>query len=182
MDWYSICKFLHIVAAIVWLGGALIMVILGMAADRARDDKDIVAIVLKVAWAAERVYVPASMATLVFGIVATTINGLWSALWVNLGFVGIVVTICLGVFVLTPRAKRAKAAYEAGGATPEVIAISRDILTIARFDMAVLFTVVADMVLKPGPGDWGMLAVFAAVILVAALLFLPPAFRRAAAA
>jgi len=30
MDWYSIIKFLHVSSAVIWIGGAFIMVILGV--------------------------------------------------------------------------------------------------------------------------------------------------------
>ena len=37
----------------------------------------------------------------------------------------------------------------------------REILTIAKFDMVLLFTIVADMVLKPTVNDWLTLAIMA---------------------
>ncbi len=182
LDWYLIFKFLHVVSAIIWLGGALIMVILGMRADRARNDAEIVGIVRQVAWAAERVYVPASLATLIFGLIAAWLGNLWGHLWIILGLVGVAATIALGVGVLTPRAKKAEAAYAARGAAPDVVAICREILTIAKFDMVLLFTIVADMVLKPTLNDWPTLVIMGAAIVVAAAVFLPPVFRKAPAA
>jgi len=181
MDWYPITKFLHVAFAIIWLGGAFIMVVLGAAADRARNDADIVSTVRKVAWSAERIYVPASVLTLLFGIATTWIGELWSQLWVILGLIGIAATIALGILVLSPRAKRVEAGYGAGGASPSVVATCREILAIAKFDMVLLFTIVADMVLKPGTGDWVTLAVMAAVIVVAAAVFLGGLFRPARA-
>jgi uncharacterized membrane protein len=175
MDWYTIVKFLHVSAAVIWIGGALIMVLLGAKADRAKNDAEIVGVVRQVAWAADRIYVPASLATLVFGVVAAWLGSLWASLWVNLGFVGIVSTIALGVLVLTPRAKKVAAE---DGVTPKAVALSREILTIAKFDVTVLFVVIADMVLKPDFSDWGWLVAFAAVIVVAAAFWLTPVLRK----
>ena len=179
MDWYSIFKFLHVASAVIWIGGGLIMVLLGAKADRAKNDAEIVGVVRQVAWAADRIYVPASVATLIFGLVTAWLGSLWSSLWVNLGFVGIVSTIALGVLVLTPRAKKVNAE---AGVTPKAVALSREILTIAKFDMTVLFVVVADMVLKPDVSDWGWLVAFAVVIVAAAVLWLTPVLRKTAAA
>ena len=67
MDWYVLFKFLHVTSAVIWIGGAFIMIMLGVKADRAKDDAEIVGVVRQVAWAADRIYVPASIATLVFG-------------------------------------------------------------------------------------------------------------------
>ena len=179
MDWYAIVKFLHVSSAIIWIGGAFIMVLLGAKADRAKNDAEIVGVVRQVAWAADRIYVPASIATLIFGVTAAWLGSLWSSLWVNLGFVGIVSTIALGVLVLTPRAKKVAAE---DGVTPKAVALSREILTIAKFDMAVLFVVIADMVLKPDLSDWGWLVAFAAVIVAAAAFWLAPVLRKVAPA
>jgi uncharacterized membrane protein len=118
MDWYVFFKFLHVASAVIWVGGALIMVILGARADRARDDAEIVHIVRLVAWSAERIYVPSSVATLVFGLIAAFLGNLWGSLWVILGLIGVASTIALGVVVLTPRAKRVEAGYATGGVSP----------------------------------------------------------------
>lgn len=179
MDWYSIFKFLHVASAVIWIGGGLIMVLLGARADRARNEADMVGVVRQVAWAADRIYVPASIATLIFGVITAWLGSLFSMLWVNLGFVGIVSTIALGVLVLTPRAKTVNAE---AGVTPKAVAVSREILTIAKFDMTVLFVVIADMVLKPDASDWGWLLAFVLVIAAAAALWLLPVLRKPAAA
>src|SRR5690606_13894016 len=43
--WYATFKFLHVGAAVIWIGGAFVMVVLGARADRAKNDAEIVAIV-----------------------------------------------------------------------------------------------------------------------------------------
>jgi len=179
MDWYVLFKFLHVTSAVIWIGGAFIMIMLGVKAERSKSDAELVGVVRQVAWAGERIYVPASIATLVFGLIVAWIGVLWGNLWVILGLVGVAATITLGIAVLTPRAKKVEAGYAAGGMTPDVVAISREILTIAKFDAVLLFTVVADMVLKPGADDWIVLAVMAVAIAAAAAVWLTPVFRKA---
>jgi uncharacterized membrane protein len=178
MDWYTLVKFLHVTCAVIWVGGAFVMITLGAVAERAKDDAELVRIVRQVAWAGERIYVPASIATLVFGVITAWLGGLFGNLWVILGLIGIAMTIGMGILVLTPRAKKAEAGFKAGGATPAVVAISRQLLTIAKFDAVLLFTVVADMVLKPAATDWAVLAVMALVLIAAAAVWLTPAFRK----
>lgn len=182
MDWYALVKFLHVASAVIWIGGAFVMVVLGARADRARNDAEIVGVVRQVAWAAERVYVPASVATLVFGVIAATLGTLWTTLWVMLGLVGVAVSMAIGILALTPRAKRVEASHAASGVTPAIVAIGREILTIAKFDMVLLFVVVADMVLKPEAGDWVTLVVMAVLLVAAAVAWLPAAFRKPAVA
>lgn len=179
MDWYTIFKFLHVSSSVIWIGGGLAMVLLGARAERSKNDTELVGVVRQVAWAGDHIFIPASIATLIFGVITAWLGSLWSSLWVNLGFVGIVSTIALGVLVLTPRAKKVNAE---SGVTPVAVSVSREILTIAKFDMTVLFVVIADMVLKPELSDWGWLVAFAVVIVAAAGLWLPAAFRKPAAA
>jgi len=182
MDWYTLVKFLHVGSAVIWVGGAFVMIMLGAAAERAKNDVEMVGVVRQVAWAAERIYVPASITTLVFGVITAWIGSLFGNLWVILGLIGVASTIALGILVLTPRAKKVDAAFKAGGATAQVVAICCEMLTIAKFDAVLLFTVVADMVLKPGGGDWIILAVMAIVLIAAAAVWLTPVFRKPAMA
>jgi uncharacterized membrane protein len=179
MDWYALFKFLHVASAVIWIGGAFIMIMLGVKAERSKSDTELVGVVRQVAWAGERIYVPASISTLVFGLIVAWLGALWSDLWVILGLVGVAITIGMGILVLTPRAKKAEAGYAAGGVTPAVVAISREILTLAKFDAVLLFTVVADMVMKPGTDDWILLVVMAVVLVAAAAIWLTPVFRKA---
>jgi hypothetical protein len=182
MDWYVLSKFLHVASAVIWIGGAFIMIMLGVKAERAGSDAEVVGVVRQIAWAAERIYVPASVATLLFGLAAAWLNGLWDQLWIILGLVGVAATLALGVLVLTPRAKKVEAGYAAGGVTPAVLGVSREILTIGKFDTVLLFTVVADMVLKPGLSDWPVLALMALALVAAAVAWLTPMFRKGAVA
>ena len=178
MDWYSILKFLHVASAVNWIGGAFVMIMLGVKADRAKDNAEIVAVVRQVAWSAERIYVPASIATLIFGVATATVGNLWSNLWVILGLVGVAATIALGIIVLTPRAKKVETGYQTGGVTPAVVAVCREMLTIAKFDAVLLFVVIADMVLKPEASDWVILVAMAIVLIAAAAVWLTPALRK----
>jgi hypothetical protein len=182
MDWYTLTKFLHVASAVIWIGGAFVMIMLGVRAERSKDNAELVGVVLQVAWAGERIYVPASISTLVFGVITAWLGNLWGNLWVILGLVGIASTIGLGILVLTPRAKKADAGFKSSGASPSVVALGREILTIAKFDMVLLFTIIADMVLKPAVGDWIVLSVMVIVLIAAAAVWLTPLTRRPAAA
>lgn len=175
MDWYVVLKFFHVASAVIWIGGAFIMVVLTSRSDRAGDGAATVACVRQVAWAAERVYVPASVSTLVFGLLLAWLGELWSSLWVILGLAGVAATMLLGIFVLSPLARKAEAGFTASGPAPDVVATCQRILTIAKFDTVLLFVVIADMVLKPEPSDWAVLLIMALAIAAAAFAWMVPA-------
>jgi hypothetical protein len=154
------------------------MVMLGVKADRSRNDAEIVGVVRQVAWAAERIYVPASISTLVFGLTVAAIGAYWSSLWIILGLIGIASTIALGIVVLSPMAKKVESGFAQGGVTPDLVALCREILTIAKFDMVLLFTIIADMVIKPSFAEWPILLIMVLVLAGAAYLWLTPTFRK----
>jgi uncharacterized membrane protein len=174
MDWYTLFKFLHVLTAIIWIGGAFIMLIFGMNAARQNDDAKLVSVAAQMGWAAERVYVPASMATVLFGIIVATIGGLWDQAWVIIGLVGMVITMALGILVLSPLAKSVAAA----SATAAAVKSSKNLVTLVKFDCATLFVVVADMVLKPQTNEWIIIGLMAAIVGLAALVWLIPTLRR----
>lgn len=179
MDWYTLFKFLHVVAAVIWIGGAFIMLVFGINAVRQRNETQLVAVAAQMGWAAERVYVPASMITVLLGLVVATLGGLWGNLWVILGLVGMVITMALGILALSPRSKKIAASATP---TPGTVAAAKDLVTLVKFDCALLFVVVADMVLKPQASDTPLLIVMALVVLAAAAIWLVPTIRRPAIA
>jgi len=79
-------------------------------------------------------------------------------------------------------AKKVEAGFNADGVSPNVVATCREILTIAKFDLVLLFTVIADMVLKPSGSDWPVLLLMVLVLAAAGILWMVPALRRTAAA
>jgi uncharacterized membrane protein len=182
MDAYTILKFLHIVAAIAWLGGAFVLVILAIMAERARDEARMMAVVSQVVAIAPRVFVPGTVLVLVFGLLMVWIGNLaWDA-WIVLGLVGILVTGGLGALVLTPLAGRSKALTATPGKEQEALAVARRLLALAKFDLVMLFSIVFLMVVKPGWSDWPALLVAAAAVMLGAASFLRPARRRLATA
>jgi uncharacterized membrane protein len=178
MDAYALIKFLHVSSAIVWIGAGVGMVVLGIAADRQRDREGFVRIIRYVGFMAPRVFVPTSLATLILGIIAAWMEWGFVHLWVVLGLAGFAATFITGNFLLGPRAVKIEKIVAAEGVSENALALGRELLTIAKFDYVMLFMVVADMVFKPLPSDWLVLAVMAIVIIAAAVAFLVPAFRQ----
>jgi hypothetical protein len=74
----------------------------------------------------------------------------WGKFWVIVGLVGYATTFITGIAVLSPQAKKVAELSETKGSTaPETMVAIRRTLLIARFDVAVLLLVVADMITKP---------------------------------
>jgi uncharacterized membrane protein len=168
MSYYEILLFLHLLTAIVWLGGGFMLQVLVIRAERAGDGLLLKKIAENAGWLAQRVFIPSSLAVLVLGILLT-IEGPWGFgdLWIVLGLVGYAVSFLTGILFLEPEGKRIDAAMTAHGpGSPQAAHHVRRINVVQRMEMVILFLVVAVMALKPSGDDTGTLLLGAAIVLV----------------
>ena len=149
--WYAAFKTIHVIFAVAWVGGGLLLMILGLRAQRETDPGAVVAIARQAAFAGEKIFAPAGLVVFVMGIaMMLNTNWGWGTFWVDAGLVGYAVTFVTGIAVLSPLAKKIKVSAEQNGPEhPETIALIDRILLIGRFDAAVLLLGIADLVTKP---------------------------------
>jgi uncharacterized membrane protein len=150
-DWYALFKLVHVVGAVVWVGGGLTLTILAMRAERSSDPGEMATIARQAAFAGERIFAPVGLLVFLMGIaMVINLHWGWGTTWIVIGLVGYAVTFLTGLLVLGPQAKRIGQLIETKGAeAAETQAAIQRILLLARIDMGVLLLVVADMVLKP---------------------------------
>lgn len=149
--WFAIFKLVHVSVAVFWVGGGLLLTALGIRAVRTDDPEEIATIARQATFAGEKLFAPAGGVALAFGI-AMVINQHigFGATWIDIGLAGWALSFVTGIAVLAPRARRiAELCDTVGAAAPETQAAIKEILLIARVDVAVLLLVVADMLMKP---------------------------------
>ena len=153
-SWYVAFKTVHVAFAVLWVGGGLLFLILGLRAERLADPDEMLAVVRQAGAVAEKVFIPSALIVLAMGI-AMMYTGPgefweWSSFWILFGLAGFAASFVIGVGVLTPQVKRLQVLLEtAGPKAPETQeAISR-LFLIDRVDMAILVLVVVDMTAKP---------------------------------
>ena len=187
MSYYEILLVLHVLAATVWLGSGFMIVTLVVRAERTDDRVLLKKLAENSKWLAQRVFIPFSLAVLVFGILLT-IEGPWGFgdLWIVLGLAGYAASFLTGILFLEPEGKRIDAAMTAHGPeSPQAAHHLRRINVVQRVELVILFLVVAVMVLKPTGDDTGTLLLGAAIVLVTLalgarrLLGGPPTFEGA---
>ncbi|MER8760980.1 DUF2269 family protein [Mesorhizobium sp. M0968] len=164
MDWYSAVKFLHIVSAILWVGGGFTLMLLAVRADRAGNVEGMLQAMCATGELGNRFFAPMSMLTLLFGLIMC---GFWvgfSDLWVLIGLAGYATTFCIGMFIFKPTADRMAGMIAKDGVTPAVLAQGQRVLSAARFDYSVMLVIIADMVLKPTLHDITILGCMALVL------------------
>lgn len=150
---YDGLKFIHVMAAIVWVGGAIFVQLYSWRLAKANDDERLVAFSRDVEKVANLAFIPASVVALLMGIAMTWYAPFiaWNDLWIILGLLGIASTALFGSLFLGPEAVRiGSLSQELGAGDPEVQARVRRLFLVSRIDLGIIIAVVAVMVFKPG--------------------------------
>ena len=149
---FAIFKLIHVVVAVFWVGGGILLTVLALRAERAKDPDEMAHIARQAVFAGERLFAPAGLVVLAMGI-TMVINSPeigFGTTWVDIGLTGYALSFATGIGVLAPMSRRIVTLLEdKGAAAPETQAAIARILLIARVDIAVLLVVVADMFMKP---------------------------------
>jgi len=150
-DLYHGLVFIHIFAAMVWLGGAFFLQVKIAQFRKANDTAGFLQVGRDAEHFGQRVFMPASIIVLLAGIAMVWYGPYSFKLWIALALVGIVVTVLTGSIYLGPHGgKLAAMAEERGMDDPEVAAKRDRLILVARIDYLVLVLIVLDMVFKPG--------------------------------
>ena len=100
-------KAVHVLAAVIWIGGGCLLMILGIAAERKRDPVELATVARQAAMVGEKFFAPAGIVVVTMGIaMMVNTNWGWGKFWVIAGLVGYAITFVTGVAVLSPRTKR----------------------------------------------------------------------------
>lgn len=148
---YEAIVFVHVFAAIIWVGGAFYFQVKIAQFRRANDNAGFLQLGRDAEHIGQRLFMPASIVVLLAGIAMVWYGPYSFELWIALALVGIVLTALTGAIYLGPQGGRlARLAEEKGVDDPAVTAMRDRLITVSRIDYAVLALIVLDMVFKPG--------------------------------
>ena len=150
--YYDTLKFLHVLAAITWVGSAVYAQALATKVMGEGDPARLAATAKDIGDLGKRLITPAAIAVLLLGVWIVAVSP-WNFTdtWVLLGLIGIGITIVTGAGFLGPESERlAKLSAERDPSDPEIQRRIKRIFAVSRVDLVVLTLVVADMVFKPG--------------------------------
>jgi uncharacterized membrane protein len=151
MDSYSIFLFIHIAAAVIWVGGGAMMQVFGLRILGANDPARLAAFGADIEWIGTRVFVPASLLAALTGV-ALVLDGPWGFGngWILFGILLYAITFFAGALFFGPEGGRiGKLIAERGMASPEVGARLSRLIVLTRFDLVLLFLIIYDMAVKP---------------------------------
>jgi uncharacterized membrane protein len=151
MTWYELWLFLHISAAAVWIGGAVVSQVLGGLAKRSGDPARSAAFGRDMAVAGPFVFMPSALLVLITGILLTNDgNWDWGEWFIVLGLVGWALVAFTAFGYINRSMKQIGMRMATEGPSPELGAEVNRLVLIARVLILVLFAAVFVMVVKPG--------------------------------
>ncbi|HEV2754272.1 MAG TPA: DUF2269 family protein [Actinomycetota bacterium] len=150
MSLYELLKFLHVLAAAIWVGGAVLLRVqssraMGMDRERAA------ALAIETSEVGTKLLMPASIVLLVAGLWTAFEGGYGlEPLWVKLGLVIYVVSAVAGAVFLGPLYKQVgELQGQRPADDPEVTSRLQRISTLSWIDLGLLVLAVFVMVVKP---------------------------------
>src|ERR1041384_6514658 len=133
-SWYLVFKSVHVLAAIVWLGGGATITLLAGRAQRSKDNAQLLQIAKQAEWLSTRVFVPASLVVVALGFVLIH-KGDWgyNHFWTLFGLIAWGVSFVVGATFLGPESGRLARLVETKGPDDsEVAARVNRIIAVAR--------------------------------------------------
>jgi uncharacterized membrane protein len=150
-DFYEWLMFLHIFAAMIWLGGALTVSVLGTRVLRSGDPGAISQFIGNLQFLGPVVFAPALAGVLAFGVWMVADNSAWSfsQTWLIIGLALFAAAVLIGAVFQSRAAIGAKRAVETGD-NERAARLLRRWVSGTRAIFLILVVVAWDMSIKPG--------------------------------
>jgi uncharacterized membrane protein len=151
MSWYELWLFLHVSAAIVWVGGAAVIQVFGILTKRAADPAGTAAFAQNVSWTVFRVFLPSAAVVLLSGVGLTEEgNWDWGEPFIVFGLAVLAVVSLVAFGYLGRELGRAGRRLAAEGPSPALGLHIRNLVWLSRLLLVLLVAVVFMMTVKLG--------------------------------
>jgi len=151
MSWSELWLFLHVTAAIVWIGGAATIQVFGILTKRAADPAKTAFFAGNVSWTVMRVFLPASAVIFISGVGLTeTRNWDWGEPFIVFGLVFWALVSLVAFRFLGRALGQAGAELAAEGPSPALGLRIRNLVWLSRVLLVVLVAIVFMMTVKLG--------------------------------
>jgi uncharacterized membrane protein len=149
---YELWLVIHILCAVIWVGGGVSVHVLGRWTTKRGDPEQIVAFNRDAVKISNVLYAPLAIVLIVAGVLLVEEVGYaYDDLWITLGFVGWLFSLALGIGFYPRQVRKIdKAVSEEGPASADAHGRIGRILLVNSIEILVLLLVVVDMAVKPG--------------------------------
>jgi uncharacterized membrane protein len=150
---YELVKYVHILCAVAWVGGAFYAQLLALRVSRSTDPGDLPKLGHNIEFLGTRVFLPASILLFIAGVIMTTQRWAFQQTWISIAIVLWLFSALIGSLYLGPRAKRVAKLFETEGPTSESgRALLARVFLVSRIELVSFLVIIALMVAKPGAG------------------------------
>jgi uncharacterized membrane protein len=150
---YEVLLFVHVVCAIIWVGGAFFAQLLALRVERSTDPEDLPKFGRNVEALGMRVFLPASIVLFLAGAVMVAQRWSFGDVWVSVSMGLWLLSVIAGAIYIGPRTKRIAQLFEAEGPTSTAArALLGKVFMVSRLELISFAIIVALMVFKPGAG------------------------------
>jgi len=147
---YELIKYVHILCAVVWVGGAFYAQLLAIRVSRSPDPGDLPKLAHHLEYLATRVFIPASIILFAAGVFMTTQRWAFQQTWISIAIVLWLVSALTGAIYLGPRVKRIGDLFDSEGpASVAGNALLARVFLISRLELVSFLIIIALMVAKP---------------------------------
>jgi uncharacterized membrane protein len=149
---YELYLAVHILCAVLWVGGGVSVHILGRWIAKEGDPERMVAFNRDAVKLGNVFYAPLALILIVAGVLLVEEVGYsYGDLWITVGFLGWLFSLALGLGFYPQQSRKIDAAVAAGGPTSADAQTGiRRVLLFNSIEITVLVLVVIDMAIKPG--------------------------------
>jgi uncharacterized membrane protein len=148
---YQLFLYLHIVCAVIWVGGAIYAQLLAFRVARSPDPSELPHLARHVEFIGARVFAPAALLLFVSGAAMTLQAWAFGQTWIAISVALWVLSAVVGAVYLGPRVKRAADLFEAEGPTSQA---GRELIdrmfVVSRLELIGFAVIIALMTFKPG--------------------------------
>jgi uncharacterized membrane protein len=148
---YQLLLYVHIISAVIWVGGAFAIQALAVLASRSADPGELPRLGRNLEIIGARVFAPAAVVLFLAGAVLTVQNWSFGQTWIAVSVGLWILSALAGAIYLGPRAKRVSALFDAEG--PSSVAARQLIgrlFIVTRLELVSFAVIIALMVFKPG--------------------------------
>ena len=148
---YELLLYVHVVCAVIWVGGALYAQLLALRVRGAGGPDQLPELARHIEFIGSRVFVPAAVLLFIAGVAMTLDAWSFGQTWIAVSVGLWILSALAGALYLGPRAKRVAALFdEEGSSSPAGRSLLERIFLVSRLELAAFAVIIALMVFKPG--------------------------------
>ena len=147
---YELVKYVHILCAVAWVGGAFYAQLLAIQVSRSSDPADLPKLGRHIEFLGTRVFLPASILLFIAGLIMVTQRWAFQQTWITMAIILWLVSALVGSMYLGPKSKRVAQLFDAEGPTSAAgRALLARLFLVSRLELGSFLVIIALMVFKP---------------------------------